>query len=727
MRHYLTAASVIALSFAGQAFAQTTDAAGASADADSNEIVVTAQRRAEKLEDVPITMTVVNGSQLTEAGVTAVNKLGELVPAFRLDLNGAFAQPAIRGVSTALANVGGGSAVGVYVDGFYNASPLTTDFEFLNVNSIQVLKGPQGTLFGRNTTAGAVLVTTSEPTLDTRAQFQADYGRFNALKVGGYVTTGLGSAVAVDVAGQISKGDGFMTNLTTNNDKVGKYNNKALRMGVKLFLGNDNSILFRYNHTDRVDPTQVLWSVYQDPDGRYQTASFAFGLGAYGVKWGKNNRTMASDPGFNPFFGSTTNAYQLTGKFDLGFADLTSYSQYRREWSKHDIEVDDSSQKIFRVSFNNRDTLRSQEFLLNSKPGGPLTWVLGAFYMHQTAGQTDFTIEEYGGFGNFGKQYATHIDVESYAVFLDGTYAVSDKLFLTAGGRYSHEKNDAFWDCTPTGVALGVCPPSNKLKGSWNNFSPRAVVRYQITEDSNVYASYTKGFKSGLMNVNGFQSQPIEPEKINSFEVGYKMASGGTRLDLSSFYYDYKNLQVSTYQGTKSITTNAAASKVYGLEASISQQLTNEFSVTAGAAYTHGRYKNYTTAPKNVFDYVAGTALNDPSVATNNHMIRSPDFTGNISLNYKTPAFGGNIALNSNLYFTSKVYFDAANRNEQKGYEVLSARATWSDSSDRFSVSLWGNNLTDKAYKTQVLPNGVGTGVSWAAPLTYGVSAGVKY
>lgn len=144
----------------GSALAQTMARADPPASAD---IVVTAQRRAERLQDVPITMTQVSGAALDAAGVTGTANLSQVVPAFRLDHNGGYAQPAIRGVTTSISNPGSGSNIAVYVDGFYNPSPLTTDFEFLNISGVQVLKGPQGTLFGRNSTGGAVIVTTTAP------------------------------------------------------------------------------------------------------------------------------------------------------------------------------------------------------------------------------------------------------------------------------------------------------------------------------------------------------------------------------------------------------------------------------------------------------------------------------------------------------------------------------------------------------------------------------------
>lgn len=709
--------------------------------ASSSDIVVTAQRREERLVDVPITVTSVNSETLQNAGVTASNALAQVVPAFRLDYNGAFAQPTIRGVSTAVANVGGGSAVGVYTDGFYNASPLSQDFEFLNVSNVQVLKGPQGTLFGRNTTAGAVLVTTSEPQQETAVQAKIDYSSFETVRTSFYGTTGLGGGLSADLGVLYKYTNGWFTNLTDGNDHVGRGRNFSLRAGLKYEFDESgrNYILARYIHSKLKDPTPMLWSVYRDPDGSYQSAAYAFGIP--GALFGKDNRHIATDPGFTPLFRSKVDAGQLTAKFDLGFAQLTSYTQYRKETSRQELEVDNSSIPIFSVAFNNFDKLKTQELLLNSNPGGRLSWVVGAFYMDQKAGQNPFGALVPAG---LEQAYDTHIHIKSLSAFVDATWQATDKLFLTVGARYSSEKDSGYWTCYPAGLAGGFCPPSDGPPDkTFNSFTPRGVIRYQLTPQSNVYASVTKGYKAGLLDVNGFKNSGyIKPEKITAYEGGYKLSSGGTRLEVSGFYYDYKDLQVSIYVGTSSITTNAASSHVYGGEVSLSQDLGDHFRIVGGLAYTHGRYKSYPGAPGNVFDYVIdgrsvagvpnggatdGTADNTPVDASGNRMIRSPDWTGNLGIDGNFDVASGKLNLNANVYYSSKLYFDAANNNEQKAYAVVNLRAAWTDPSDHVTLSAYVNNLTDKAYIAQVLPNGPGTGVAWNPPRVIGVSAAFRY
>ena len=742
----LLTASCLASAAVGTAFAQSPQEAPQSADqsvASTTDIVVTAQRRAERLVDVPITVTSVSGDALQNSGITASNSLAQVVPAFRLDYNGAFAQPTIRGVSTAVANVGGGSAVGVYTDGFYNASPLTQDFEFLNVSNVQVLKGPQGTLFGRNTTAGAVLVTTSEPQQETAVQAKIDYSSFETVRAAAYATTGLGGGLSADLGVLYKYTNGWFTNLTDGNDHVGRGRNFSLRAGLKYEFDESgrNYILARYIHSKVKDPTPMLWSVYEDEGGRLQSAAYAFGIP--GVQFGTDNRHIATDLGFTPLFRSEVDAGQLTAKVDLGFATLTSYSQYRKEKSRQELEVDNSSAPIFAVAFNNIDRLITQEILLNSNAGGRLSWVLGGFFMDQKAAEPPFGAIVPAG---LEQAYDIHNRIKSISAFADATWEATDNLFLTLGGRYSVEKNSGYWICYPVGAAAGFCPAAGRdapPDHTFKSFTPRAVIRYELTPRSSVYASVTKGYKAGLLDINGFKNTGyIKPEKITAFEGGYKLSSGGTRLEVSGFYYDYKDLQVSIYVGTSSITTNAASSEVYGGELSIYQALNDNISITGGIAYTHGRYKSYPGAPGNRFDYVLdgrsvlgvpnggatdGTADNTPVDASGNRMIRSPDWTGNLGIDGNFDVGGGKLNLNANIYYSSKFFFDAANNNVQKSYAVANLRAGWTDPSDLFTLSAYVNNVTDTAYKAQVLPNGPGTGVAWNPPRVIGVSAAFRY
>jgi iron complex outermembrane receptor protein len=298
----------------------------------------------------------------------------------------------------------------------------------------------------------------------------------------------------------------------------------------------------------------------------------------------------------------------------------------------------------------------------------------------------------------------------------------------------------------PFAGAPGTVIPVDTLKNS--DFTPRVVLRYKPDDDSSVYASYTQGYKAGILNVGGLSQLPVKPEDIDAFEVGYKFDNRTVAVDLAAFYYDYKNLQVSSYQFGAAQIRNAASSEIYGAEAQLRYRMTSAFNVNVGAAYTHARYKSFENAP--FYSYCDPNPATPPTSllwctpqalggmgpgglvqsladASGGEMQRAPELTGNLGASYEIDTGVGAITLSGNLYYTSDFYFDPAQQFKQDAYTLLSLRAQWTDSSGRFNVAVFGDNVTDEDYRTQVLFNTLGIGTVWGPPATYGVSAGVKF
>lgn len=259
------------------AFAQTAEPTGAAApsgpttpadataqDGENAPIIVTAQRRAEAQVDVPITVTTLSTAQLATANVQQLVDIAKITPALRFDRQSQFVQPTIRGIGTGITTAGGGSNVGIYIDGFYSPNPAAADFQILNVQSIQVLKGPQGTLFGRNTTGGAILVQTSDPSTDARAEGDVRFGRYNELNAQGYATLGLTNNVAFDVGAGYQRGSGWVRNLSQGG-RDGDYRNWSVRAGLKADLTDTLSVMLRYQHNRVNDPRSELTNTYVDP------------------------------------------------------------------------------------------------------------------------------------------------------------------------------------------------------------------------------------------------------------------------------------------------------------------------------------------------------------------------------------------------------------------------------------------------------------------------------
>jgi iron complex outermembrane recepter protein len=607
----------------------------------------------------------------------------------------------------------------------------------MKVQNIQVLKGPQGTLFGRNTTGGAILVTTAEPSETPGAQLKASYGNFNTVEVQGYGTAGLGQGLAFDVEGLYRRSDGFQTNIINGDKKVGGYERWSIRTGLKAELSENVSVLLRYVHLESDDPTALMHNAFVEkgvpfvqtftPPSLYTTDpdKVAFTDRLY-------NRTKAD-------------IVQGTIKADLGFANLTSYTQYRDENVDNLQDLDATALNYFSINIVAKNRTFTQELLLSSKSGSRLQWTTGAYYFRNR--DTWNTSAILGG-GPLTYNGASSTVTESIAAFADATYEVTPQLFVTAGARYSHDKvKEAYFlraltaggyeNANGTFVPYTTQPLYSQLNVpdlTNERVTPRVVVRYKPDERSSIYGSFSMGYKAGLLNVGGYSYKPVRPEKITAYELGYKYSDRRLSVDLSGFYYDYKDLQVSSFQAGTAKITNAASSEIYGLEGQVSYRMTSDFTLSGGAAWTHAKYKNFQQAP---FYIYCGTTAGGPcgTSTINENLIdasgfqmqRSPKFTGNVAASYGLDLGGGRLNLSGNLYYTSGFFFGVAQQFRQKGYEQLSLRAEWVDPSEHFTVAVFGDNVTDRRYRAAVNYATTGIGSVWAQPATYGVQVGFKY
>jgi iron complex outermembrane receptor protein len=678
-------AGVFAATLGIGAMAAQADPAAATAAADTStgegslqEIVVTAQKRTEKEVDVPISVAVLSGTQLTQQSITDVLALPQAVPALRITYSGTFVQPTIRGVGSQVALPGLVQNIATYVDGFYVPDPAADDFNLVNIDSVSVLKGPQGTLFGYSATGGAIQIKTLDPEQQMSGFARLGYGRYGTADAAFYGTTGLTDTLAVNIAGDYEYSDGYIKNIFTDNDHAGEYHRWYVRPKVKWTPNDDMSFVFSYAHD--VDNNPLTQNVVARNG---ETIAIA----VPGAEIPTNRGTVALNAPTYSFL--TSNSYNLTSKFNLGFADLTSYTGYRTDNEDQALDYDASSAALNGSQWRVPDETFQEEVDLSSKSGGRLDWVAGVFYMHYE--------DKYDYNTNGNAIFTSDNKTDSLAEFADITYQVVDNLFLTAGARYSMDRPHVGFDLIPFGL-------DESGDAKFHNLSSRGVVRYQLTPDSNVYGSYTQGYKPGGLPASAFSLVPVQPETIDAYEIGYKTAQSIVRANVAGFFYQYKNIQVTSYgAGGQSETVNAADAHIYGVDGDLTVQVTRDLELTLSAGWTHARYINFpnataTTQNLNPASPTYGTISLVPYNASGNPVERTPDFSGTIGGNYGFDVAGGRLVVNSNLFYTSKFYFDVAEQLPQGSYAILNARATWTDPSKRYDFSIYGTNLTSRQY-----------------------------
>jgi iron complex outermembrane receptor protein len=701
----MTGASLLTIE---PALAQADPAAAPASDGD---IIVTAQRRDEKLTDVPISVTVLNADALNRSGVGATGDLGKVTPGLTMDRSGPFSQPTIRGIGSSVTGPGIGTSIATYIDGFYQPSTVSNDFQLADISSVQVLKGPQGTLFGRNSTGGAILVSTMDPTFDFSGSASVSYARFDEFRANAVVSGGLTDTLAAYGSVFYRSYKGFARDVVTGDHD--QQSDQVVLRGKILWKPTDSfKMTLAYAHGDVDDPYGVAQTAYRG-------VSAAVGKPGAIVPTGRRD-TAATE---RPFTHINYDSIYLTGELDLGGATLKSYTGWRDEVSRVRLDSDKSNYAFQTIGFEPRDRTFTQEFNLSSNGNGPLQWVLGAYYYRDRAAYNNLEVTPEGG--SAFKFLDAGLNTDAYALFADVTYEVVDRLFLTGGLRYNHEKTEG----TFASILDGYTPTS--ASKNFNNVSPRAVIRYELTPRSNVYASFNVGYKAGTFNSTGLSTTPVNPEKVLAYELGYKMSSGGTRFEAAGFYYDYRDLQVTSYvnvagAGSTALLTNAAKARIWGLDASLSQALTGGLRVELGASYVDAQYKSFPGATHYLYDG-AGNITVSPDDASGNPMIRTPKFTGRVALDYETDVGGGAMRANLSYSYRSKVNFDPFGETRQGGYGLLDARISWTEPSERVTFSLFGRNLTDETYYSVVTLQQESWPANFGEPLSIGGQVAVKF
>lgn len=671
-------------------------------DAASSEIVVTAERRNARTVETPITLTALSSEQLMQKGATGMLDLTKVVPGLKMDQYGPSIFPAIRGITTSVSGVGVSSNVAVYLDGFYLSTPSALNFEFPDIENVQVLKGPQGTLFGRNATGGAILLSTREPSSIAEGQVMIGYGTYDEKIASAYVAGPLADRLAASVTMSYRDTDGYTRNIVSGH-RDGFYTGWNIRGKLKFEATDWLTLKLQAEHTYINDPMSMVYRV----EGPNATADFVDGA----IVTRERYKTSSDEPSV---LKKNIDSVYFTAKADIGEITLSALTSYSDQNDDNVFDFDGSSLEEINFRYTNVIKTFTQELILAGSTG-PLEWSLGGFYLHQNG---KMPIEAVNGF-NF---LSAGVETDALAGYVDATYNIAPKLYLTAGVRYSHEKKTLSY-LTFDGFSDGQSQ-------SWNSWTPRAVARYQFDRDTSVYASYSKGFAAGVYSVFSPTSPAADPETLNAFEIGFKHSSGRLSFDAAAFRYTYKDMQFVLYtvgpNGVESNLSNVGKAEIYGLEASLRANLSDAFSVFAGGAYTHSEYKDFDGAVR--YEPILGGGYDTvPVSASGNRLIRSPKFTGNIGFNVHLPVMTGFMDFGANLYAVSKAYNDAANQLPIEGHGSLDLNASWTSGDDLWKISIIGKNVTNEHHINYWDPSNSALLVNDSAPRTVRVTLARRF
>jgi len=691
------------------------DAASTANDAIA-EIVVTAQRRAENLQSVPLTVSAIDADAAISMGITDTTSLTGAVPGLDFSRQANAATPFIRGVGATSSLIGNEPSVATYIDGVYIAAPQAALFSLNNIAQIEVLKGPQGTLFGRNATGGVVQVNTRDPSQETAVDAQVGYGNFRTSTESLYATTGIGKDLAADVALYgLNQSRGWGTDVAT---------------GIDAFKEKDFSARTKWLWTP-AEGTRILLS------GDFSVSQGEQGLGLSPLPGTRGLDGVTSNSGFYNTAGVPNDSYKTTQyggairiEQNLGWAQLKSITASRRSISPFFLDQDATPLPLINADINGRDRSVSEELQLLSTDSSKIKWIGGIYYLHDTSGYQPLALS---GLALMGLPYDDVFSTQklsSYSGFGQATIEVVDATHLTLGARYTSDHRGIVGETVvplgPGGVGVPIEPSSQSAtfsKPTW-----RIALDHQFTDDLLVYVSDNRGFKSGVYDALAYSNAAVKPEVLDAYEAGVKSEFFARRLRINAAIFDYKyqNIQVDQLTGGVSTLINAAKAKIYGADLDITVVPASGFTLGTAMEFLHARYDSFPNAPLYTPSPIGGdiTSAFDASGKT---AVRSPDFTGNVTVAYAYRASFGGLDFNLGDYYDSGFYWNPDNRIKQPAYSLVNASATWKAPAGGWDVRIYGKNLTSRRYYSYETDQAFGDDASPAAPLTYGVTVGYHY
>lgn len=749
-------------------------ATGAADDATSDggdygdEIIVSARRRDESAQDVPIALTVVGSDALEATGDYTLTQIQQIVPSLQVfSFNPRNTNINIRGLGSnvSLTNDGLENGVGFYIDNVYYGRVGQTQFDLVDLQQIEVLRGPQGTLFGKNTTAGAINITSRRPSFDPEFSGEASVGDYGYYQLRGSASGGLiDNLVAVRLSGAVTERRGFLYN-TTQNERAQDYSNWSVR-GQLLITPTPDLEVRIIGDFSRQKQNHVL-NVFANYFGTY----------ADGTAIPNNFATRAarfpgySFPTIDPFarrgesdshYQSNMDGYGVSGQidWDIGSAKLTSITAYRWwDWNPANDGDATALPVVTLAQQANRQRQFSQELRLASDSDGPIDYVVGAYYFWQVIrGYGKSAYGSAAGLWNrpptspiplavwdtalngFEANSTSDPRTRSYAAFGQVDWKIADRLTLTAGLQFTHEKKDGSYSqfhvagvdvaTLPTNIATqvqGIRAQFNPVLSysarlSDNSLGGLATLSWKLSSDALVYATYSRGNKSGGLNLTNLPASldpsvvaAVAPEKVDSYEVGLKSQWLDRRLtfNLAGYWTEIGNYQTAiTEQITNSVNVrqyiaNIPGVRSRGVEGDLNFAPSQWASFYVSAAYADTTYSEYPNAPQ------APERLNQGSIQdlTGEQLPGVPKFTYTLGGDLSAPLTnlgGREVSAYVHADYSHRSSFNTSSSNsiyaDVPAYGIANARIGFRTEDGLFDLSVWARNLFDKDYFQTLSP-----------------------
>jgi iron complex outermembrane receptor protein len=690
------------------------------------DIIVTAQRRSERAQSTPLAITAVGGKDLQSSGVISLDALTKGIPNVSFGGNGADAKVFIRGVGYDSISPGGETRVAIYSNNVYQSRSQSAFTTLYDIDRIEVLRGPQGTLYGRNAVAGAINIITADPGTQLNGYISGKVGNYSLIQTEGAVGGPVNEWLSVRLAGQTVDRGGYGHNIGTG-EPVNDTHTRSARLTLKANLADnvtDRLVADYFNERDHNFGYRYLGAGFTPAEVAQVVAAGGNAASYVPAPLGGIATSIQDVAGYGPY--NHLQAYGVSNELSVNVSDLltiTSVSGYRHLDTLIRQDLYGGTKYVAIQSTIEKSDSYTQELRL-SGDSGPLKYVLGGYYFyenHLTDARAPFNALTFGGADAFVQFYNAggREKTKAYAAFGQVDYKLFDALTLSAGLRYSHEKKnlnefvslrafapyDNSLPVEPLILSPSTYPAYTNIPGfdyiayksqtaSYNSVDPRFTLSYAFTPKVIAYATYSQGFKSGGFNIGGTQAA-FNPERIKDYEAGVKgdFLDGRLRANVAAFYYDYTNLQVNQTKGLALQTVNAATAKVKGVEAEITALPATNLRISLNAAWLDATYTEFDSAdparPELGVLHLKGNRLN-----------YAPKYKVGSSVGYTIPTPYGDFTPTADVTWTDKVYFTPFNtsRLSQPAYTNLDLFIRWVGKNPEWSGSIFVRNATNKIY-----------------------------
>lgn len=686
------------------------------------EVVVTAQKREESLQDVPLAVTAMTGDELNAMQVNTVDDLQFHVPGLNFGTFLGQAQVNMRGHGAEDQTIGGDPSTGYFIDGVYQGRPFLVTQSFFDTQRVEVLRGPQGTLFGRNTTGGAINIITNKPTQEFEGHGDVTIGNYSRQQLRAAVNVPFSDRLALRVAGAVDRHDGYLRNLTRD-ERLEDGDTRSFR-GILRYLASDDIT---------VDLKVYAYDAYgsgpirQAPNDQSATTG--------GSAEPSSLRVTRQDALQNQHLEVRGSALDVEWQINEALM-LKSISAYFENVADYRQDTDMSDRPL---QFSRRidDTHQySQEFQLTSNFTGRWNFVLGLFGFYEDANvQLDprFSLRPILSpdneiLGYTPAELDNTVITEALAAYGQVTYDFSDRARLTLGLRYS-------WD-EKTAEGQPLVGDVTKLDDSWSQFTPRISFDYRLNDDVLTYLTVSEGWKGGSMNIVPLFS-PYDPETIWSYEAGIKsqLFDRRAQLNIAVFYdklEDQQFIRALPEETLGFVVDNAGESTVYGVELETRALLGERFSLDVSASYLNAEFDEFLTDDP-------GTLEPEVLDLEGKKLPRSPEFTGTLGIEYRQDLpNGGALTARGQYRYMTKVYFQQFNDLLEYGHEDAHGKTdlylTYEAPRLDWSIQAFVKNLTDKdtianGWRSQTAYQSLNNYAFWyaAPPRTYGLTVAYNF